>query len=812
MRLSTRWSAILILTALAGLNPWPASALNYQRPPDALARLVEAPFTPVASVDPKRQWLLLLGVAAYPPLQELAQPEVKLAGLRINPARFGPSQPSDYAGLQLQKLPHPQMQKLQGLPTNLRIGDIAWSPDGRHLAFSVLEPARIALWVLELATGKARALGSLALNDTYGKAFAWATDSQHLIAKIVPIGQRRLPVPPLVPAGPVIQEASGEKAAARTYQDLLKNPYDEALFDYYLDSQLVKVSVAGKITSLGIQGAIDDFSSSPDGRYLMVSRFHRPYSYLVPAFRFPRRVTLHAATGQQMRQLFDIPLQEQVPLSFDGVPQGPRELEWRPDFPATLIWAEALDGGDPAKPAPYRDQVMSWNAPFQIPAQPLLKLEWRLNDWYWGATGLIKEAWYKTRQARYWQLNPLQIKPPSQPLLSYSTEDRYNDPGTPLLAMTPQGVMQLLTTSDRKKIFWQGAGASPEGDLPFVDAMTITNGQRKRIWRAQAPYYETLIRLLDPNQNILLTRRESQQEPPNFWIRQMATGQQTALTHFPHPLPEYQGIQRQMLSYKRADGVELNAKLYLPPGYKPSQGPLPLVMWAYPREFKSATSAGQVKDSPYRFVRLSPSSPLYLVTQGYAVLDDPAMPIIGQGQTEPNDTYIEQLVASADAAVKEVVRLGVADPQRIAVGGHSYGAFMVANLLAHSDLFCTGIARSGAYNRTLTPFGFQGEERTLWQQPQLYWKMSPFMVADKINEPLLMIHGQADSNPGTFTLQSERLFQAIKGVGGQARLVLLPLESHGYQGKESLLHVLWETTTWLDRNLKHASPRSHQSQ
>lgn len=785
-----------------------ASSLTYQRPPDGLARLVEAPFTPVASVDPKRQWLLLLGVSAYPPLQELAQPEVRLAGLRLNPARFGPSQPHDYRGFTLQRLSDKSIQRLQGLPPQVRIGDIAWAPDGRHLAFSVLEPTHIALWVLELASGKARELGNLALNDTYGPAFAWTPDSQSLLAKSVIPGQ--ISAAPSMPGGPVVQEATGEKAAARTYQDLLKSPHDEALFDYYLNSQLVRMPLHGPIEPLGMQGPITDFSSSPDGQYVIVSRFQRPYSYLVPAFRFSRQVSLFSAQGKRLRSLFHIPLQEQVPLGFDAVPTGPRQLEWRADLPATLIWAEALDGGDPARPATKRDRLKSWDAPFNQPPELLLDVDWRIDDSYWGITGLVNEYWHKTRQARYWQIDP---QNPTKPrlLLEYNTEDRYNDPGTPMTTLSLQGTMQLLHTQDYKEIFWQGAGASPEGDLPFVDTMAIATGQRQRVWRAPPTYYETPIRLLEPDQRILLTRRESQQEPPNFWIRQLQEGRQTQLTHFPHPMPEYRGIQRHLLTYKRADGVELNAKLYLPPGYKPEQGPLPLVMWAYPREFKSAASAGQIKDSPHRFVRLNPSSPVFLVTQGYAVLDDPAMPIIGQGQAEPNDTYIEQLVASAEAAVKEVVRLGIADPKRIAVGGHSYGAFMVANLLAHSDLFATGIARSGAYNRTLTPFGFQGEERTLWQQPQLYWKMSPFIAADKINEPLLLIHGQADNNPGTFTLQSERLFQAIKGLGGNARLVLLPLESHGYQGQETLLHVLWETTTWLDRHLKHA-PRSARPQ
>jgi dipeptidyl aminopeptidase/acylaminoacyl peptidase len=191
------------------------------------------------------------------------------------------------------------------------------------------------------------------------------------------------------------------------------------------------------------------------------------------------------------------------------------------------------------------------------------------------------------------------------------------------------------------------------------------------------------------------------------------------------------------------------------------------------------------------------------VARGYAVFDDPSMPIIGEGDKEPNDSFVKQLVMSAEAAVNKLVELGIADRRKIAIGGHSYGAFMTANLLAHSDLFAAGIARSGAYNRTLTPFGFQREERTYWEAPEVYYNMSPFMHADKINEPMLMIHGHADNNSGTFPIQSERMFAAMKGHGGKARLVMLPHESHGYRARESILHVLWETDQLLENYVKN---------
>ncbi|MRR10727.1 S9 family peptidase, partial [bacterium] len=321
--------------------------------------------------------------------------------------------------------------------------------------------------------------------------------------------------------------------------------------------------------------------------------------------------------------------------------------------------------------------------------------------------------------------------------------------------------------------------------------------QTRRLFRSEAPHYELPVEILDPAQGTFLTRRESVSEPPNYYVRNLKTNSDRALTAFPHPTPQIAGVYKELIRYEREDGVKLTGTLYLPPGKKPADGPFPLLMWVYPQEFKSADAAGQVTDSPYRFVRVSPMSPLLWLAAGYAVLDDPTMPIVGEGQAEPNDTYVKQLVAGARAAVDEMVRRGIAERGRIAIGGHSYGAFTTANLLAHTDLFAAGIARSGAYNRTLTPFGFQAEERTFWQAPETYFIMSPFSHADKIKKPLLLIHGEADNNPGTFPMQSERFFSALKGHGATVRLIMLPHESHGYRARESLLHMAAEMTDWL---------------
>ena len=501
-----------------------------------------------------------------------------------------------------------------------------------------------------------------------------------------------------------------------------------------------------------------------------------------------------------------MPLAEQVPTDFDAEIDGPRQFGWRQDADATLFWVEALDGGNPKVEAEKRDQVYMLPEPFKSEPIPLVALEHRLSRIFWarGDLAIAVSGWWSTRWQKVILFKPDEPSSEAKIIFDRTYEDRYNDPGRPIIESTPGGSRILKTTGDGYTVFMTGTGASPEGNRPFIDKLNLKTKETERLWRSEAPYYEAPLSLLDNEGALAITRRESVTESPNFYIRNLKTGDLKKITDIPHPHPQLTGITKELIRYKREDGVELNATLYLPPGYSPDQGPLPMLMWAYPREFKSATAAGQISGSPYSFSRISPSSALAFLAHGYAVLSGPTMPIIGEGDKEPNDTYREQLVASARAAVDEVVRRGVADPKRIAIGGHSYGAFMVGNLLAHSDLFAAGIARSGAYNRTLTPFGFQAEERTFWQAPEVYFAMSPFMHAEKVNEPILLIHGDSDNNSGTFPIQSRRFYHALKGLGATVRLVMLPNESHGYWARESILHVLWESARWLDMYVKDA--------
>ncbi|MEM9487762.1 MAG: prolyl oligopeptidase family serine peptidase, partial [Myxococcota bacterium] len=633
--------------------------------------------------------------------------------------------------------------------------------------------------------------------------------SKELLCTTVPSRRGQPPQASPVPTGPVIQENLGQKAPARTYQDLLKDRQDEALFDHYFTSELTEVSLTGETRALGVRGIVVYAAPSPSGQYILVETVRRPYSYLVPMSRFPWRVAVYDRRGKLVKQIADLPLAENVPIGFDSVRTGPRRVGWRADAPATLFYSMAQDGGDMKREVAVHDRLYMHAAPFRGKPTALVDLDLRAGRVYWGNENLaLVTAWrWKDRRERTYIVDP--SKPGQKPrvLFDRTWEDRYSDPGQPERVATPQGTWVLRTLDKGRALFFTGTGASPEGDRPFVDRLELASAKSTRLWRSSAPYYERPVRVLDQRGNRVLTRRESKTVQPNYFIRDLTSGKLDQLTRFPHPHPELRGMSKELIRYKRKDGVDLTATLYLPPRYNKRMGRLPVVMWAYPNEFKSASAASQVTDSPHRFARIGWWSPLVWLLRGYAVLDDPSMPIVGEGKVEPNDTYVEQLVSSAEAAIDELDRRGVGDRNRIAIGGHSYGAFMAANLLAHSDLFRAGIARSGAYNRTLTPFGFQAEERTLWQASPTYFKMSPFMHAEKINEPILLIHGDSDNNSGTFPMQSRRMYQALKGLGATVRLVMLPHESHGYRARQSIMHMMWETDRWLSTYVKTKRPK-----
>jgi dipeptidyl aminopeptidase/acylaminoacyl peptidase len=772
----------------------------WQRPDPALAAILEAPSLPAASLSPDARLMAFLAREEMPPLEELAQPELRLAGLRVNPRTSNPSRAGHFVGLTFKDLDSLEEFSLDGLPSPLWLRRLLWSPDGRHIALGLTQGDQLSLWIADLDARAARPLGDLWLHELIGSPFSWAPDGQSLLCRLIPPHRGQPPAPPLAPGGPVVEENLGQRRAARTFQDLLTNPHDEDLYEWHARSQLARVHLDGAVELLGDPAITPRASQSPDGQWLLIEHIHRPFSYQLPAGRFPRRLEIWRSDGEFVKVFADLPMADDIPIAHSAVRQGPRSPQWRADAPATLCWVEALDQGDPDVPAAHRDRLFTWAAPFTDDPTRWLDLELRFAGLHWGHDHLaiVHESWWTTRRARAWIAAPADPTAPARLLFDRSWEDRYNDPGSPVLKETPEGRMVLRLSADQRHLFLVGAGASPEGNRPFLDRLRIADGHTERLWRSEAPWFEQPVELLDDDARRLITRRESTEIPPNYFRRDLQTDALEPLTSFAHPSPQLLGSTRELIRYARADGVSLTANLHLPAGYDAGRdGPLPVLLWAYPREFKDAGAASQVRDSPYRFVHVGWSSPLLWLARGWAVLDDPTMPIVGEGDAEPNDSYVEQLVAGARAALEEVARRGVADPARAAIGGHSYGAFMVANLLAHSTLFKAGIARSGAYNRTLTPFGFQAEERTLWQARDTYMAMSPFLYADQIKAPLLLIHGDADNNSGTFPMQSERFYQALKGHGAVARLVMLPHESHAYRARESILHMAWEIDRWL---------------
>ncbi|MFN8674540.1 MAG: prolyl oligopeptidase family serine peptidase [Candidatus Sericytochromatia bacterium] len=782
------------------------SKIKYMSPPKEIVKIVDAPKTPSINIAPDKEHLLLLDLPKNPSLEEMSKKELKLAGLRINPDNGGESKIQSYTGIRIKNITKGGDWRVSGLPEKAKINYISWSPDSKHVAFTNTTDSGVTLWIIDINTKTAKELAKFRLNSILGKPYNWISDSKKIICKVIPgdIGEVSKDSP--IPDGPIVQESYGEKTPQRTYQNLLQNKHDEALFEHYFTSQIIKLDLEGKMEKIGKKDIYYDIDPSPDGKYLLTEKIHPPYSYLVPINRFPRKVEIWDINGKLVKNLIDLPLYENIPPKADAVPPEQREHAWRNDAPATLYWIEAQDGGDPTKNVPIRDIAYTLSAPFKANKTQLISFQDRFRSFVWGdnKVALAYEGAYKNKSEKIYMFPPdfPDFKP--KLLIERSTEDSYKNPGNAVTQVSKYGTNVLLKDENTFSIFFSGEGASPQGNKPFIDKFDLKNKKADRVWESKEPYYEQPIKILDHNDLKILTKIESPTKQPDYYLRTVKKNKLKQLTEFTHPYPELKNVKAEIIKYKRADGVELNATLYLPPNYsKEKNGKLPVLVWAYPREFKDASLAGQITNSPYEFPRISATSPIIFVTQGFAVLDGPSMPIIGEGKTEPNDTYIKQLSDDAKAAVDKIVSMGVADPKKIAIGGHSYGAFMTANLLAHTDLFCAGIARSGAYNRTLTPFGFQSEERYLWQAPKIYSEMSPFNYADKIKEPILLIHGKDDDNPGTFTLQSERMFGAIKGLGGKARLVVLPYESHHYQARESILHMLWEMNEWLNKNVKN---------
>ena len=791
---------VLALLCVAGFPMTLEAQDQYQQPPQAILDVLNAPRTPQVSISPRQDLMILAEPPGYATIADHAQPMLRLAGLRIDPATNGPSRPRYYTSFTLKAIPGGAETEI-GLPGAMKLSLPSWSPDGGRFAFTNTLADGIELWVGD-RRGNVKRIDGVALNAAYGSTMQWMPDSSTLLIQRVPDERGAPPEEARVPIGPNIQETSGPSGPVRTYQDLLETAHDVALFDYYATGQLAFVDAAsGRVNNLGDPALYQTVNVSPDGEHILIVRVLKPYSYLYTHRSFPKSVEVWDRSADVEYSLGRMTLADTIPIG--GVTTEKRSYNWIPTEPATLVWAEALDGGDPSADADYRDTVLTLAAPFEGMVNELVRTEHRYRGMQWLDTGdaaLVTEY----ERDRRWNRTYL-VSSGSEPRLIWdlSSQDRYNHPGNPMSRTLENGERAVLTNGDY--IFLEGDGASTEGDYPFLDRLNLRTLETERIFQSAQGSYEVIVSPADDSGTRWITRWETPTAPPNYLLQTFGdNAQTTALTAFADPTPALRGIKKQLVKYKRDDGVDLSFTLYLPPDYVEGT-PLPTVVWAYPREYSDAGTAGQVNGSTERFTTIRGTSQLFFILNGYALLDNATMPVIGDPMTM-NDTFVEQIVMSAEAAIDKAVEMGVTDRNRVGVAGHSYGAFMTANLLAHSDLFRAGIARSGAYNRSLTPFGFQSEQRTFWEAPDIYFNLSPFMNADKVNEPILLTHGEQDNNSGTFPIQSDRMYHALAGHGATARLVTLPLESHGYAARESVEHTLFEMMSWFERFVKDAQP------
>ena len=781
--------------------------LTYQKPSASILALADYERAPSVSMDSKKEYMLFSYRNTYKTLEDLNQDEMRLGGLRINPVTNIGSATNYISNLKIRKVTDKTETQVSGLPQNPKITYINWSPDEKKIAFTNTVATGVELWVIDVASASAKKLTDANLNANLGNPYNWMKDNETLLVKM--LAKNRSAVidnKKDLPKGPTVSASDGSKSQNRTYPDLLKNKTDETNFENLMTSELYKVSLSGKATFFKAADLYSGESFSPDGNYLMLTTIQKPFSYIVPYSRFPLKTVVYDATGKEIKVVNDVPLNEVVPKGFSSVRKGKRSMSWRTDKPATLSYVVALDEGDQAKKTDYRDELFLWNAPFAAEPSSILKTQQRYAGLIWGNDNLavVYDEWYDTRNQKTYLINPSNPAQSPKIISDRNSQDIYSDPGN--FETKRNEYNRYVLAIENNNTYLIGDGFTKEGQFPFIDEFNLGTLKTKRLYASTfKDKKEDLLSIEDFKKGEVLIQIQSKNDYPNYYFRNIKSKKITQLTTFKNPFESIKNVYKEVIKYKRKDGVDLSGTLYLPEGYdrtKKSEK-LPLLIWAYPEEFKDKSSAGQSNKNPNEFTYPNYGSFIYWVTKGYAVLDDASFPIIGEGTTEPNDTFMTQLVDDASAAIDAVDNLGYINKKKVAIGGHSYGAFMTANLLTHCDLFACGIARSGAYNRTLTPFGFQSEQRNYWDVPTIYNNMSPFMTADKMKTPLLLVHGDADNNPGTFTLQSERYFQALKNLGAPVRLVLLPKEAHSYVAKENILHLLWEQDQFLEKYLKN---------
>ncbi|NQV19258.1 MAG: S9 family peptidase [Armatimonadetes bacterium] len=786
---------INILNSQDGIDE---SENGYKLPSEKVTKIFNATSFPYFSFVPFDDIAFEMKRQSKQTLENISQPFVELAGEKISIKLNAPIKTYPDTSLTIHNFETGEKIPVK-LPKNIKIRNRKLSFDHSKLALSLETENGIKLLIIDVETGTFKPIENLFINDVFGDGgFQWLSDNKTLLINSIPKNRGEIPPKPKIPLSPIIEETIGKISQTRTYQNLLKNKYDEELFDYYFTSQLVLIDVSNlEITEIGKSGIYSEVEIAPNNQFVFISQIQRPYSYELPYYRFPKKFQVWKMDGEVIKAIYDRPLQDQIPIG--GTYIGPRSFRWQPLKDAALVWVEALDEGNPKKEVDFRDKILRLDLFSGKSAEVIFKTEHRFFDIDWSedCDELIFSEYDRDKLWRRKWLFKIGDKNPRL-IFDLSIRDRYNSPGDLVKKTTING-KQVFIKKDNNVYFINNSGATPAGNFPYLAKFNLDSKEKEILFRSRENFFERIYGFIGDGFNKIAIKSENQTTPPNFFFVNLDSKEREEISNYPHPYPDLT-ITKELIFYERNDGVPLTGILYLPANHQREER-LPLVINAYPEEYADKSTAGQVKTSAERFMTFSGSSVRFFVLEGYAVLMRASIPIIGDPETV-NETFIEQTVNSVKAAIDYLDERGIIDPQQVGIVGHSYGAFMVANVLAHSDLCVAGIGKTGAYNRTLTPFGFQSERRTFWEAKDFYMKVSPFMFAEKIKEPLLLIHGEDDPNSGTFPMQSKRMYQALKGNGATAKLVILPFEGHGYSAKESNLHVLAEMMDWFDKYVK----------
>ncbi len=790
---------IISIIYFSGINNLTFS--EFKLPSKKIMDVFNAPRSSYLSPISKTKLAIEYDYLIYPTLETISKPFLKLAGKKIDASLNSIVGKRPYHSLRIKNFENDEIYPVT-IPKTEYVIEFKTSQNKKYLSYLSVGKDGIYLNIFSLTTFKHIYKSDFKINNTNNYlAMNWGVDGESMILSIIPNDRGSVPKKTAKDISPLTKESYGKISKVRTYTNLLKSEFDEKLFDYYFTSQMIKLDFKeNKITKLGEPAIFRDFSLSPDGEFYLTKIVQKPYSYSVPSFRFGYKYEIWNSDGLSIKEIISKPVQDQIPTW--GVETGMRYLNWISTENSTLYWAEAQDGGDPKAKVEYRDFLYKFESPFDKNYSLFKKVKERFGGISWFkekgkyifSENDYDKEWTIERISDLYDQNFKDRK-----ILDISWNDKYGNPGDLLTEKNSRGYDIILENSG--DLFYKGRGATKKGNFPFVDRVKKDDFKNKeRIFLASENSYEIFRGFYNSDFEKLIIRRETKTDPRNYFIHDIRSKTKTKITNYIDHTPEIRKIRKELVTYQREDSLLLSGTLYYPIGYEKGKK-YPLLIWAYPQEYRDASQASQVSGSDNKFTSFWASSPLYALLDGYIVLHNAAMPVVGD-VIERNNTFGEQIKMNAKAAIDFLDNKEIIDRERVAVGGHSYGAFMTANLLIYSDLFKAGIARSGAYNRSLTPFGFQSERRSYWEAKDFYNKVSPFMNAEKIKTPLLLVHGQKDSNSGTYPIQSERLFDAIKGNGGTVKLVMLPYEDHGYYARESNLHVIAETMEWLNKYLK----------